>query len=229
MITADTEKMYRQILVHPQDRKFQRIFWYHDGRVGTFEMNTVTFGVSSAPYLAIRTIQQLADDESADFPYASEILKRDLYVDDLLTRANSLEEILKIRDETIELLKRGRFNIRQWASNHNHALDNINEKILGTDCVTDNSTVIKTLGLGWHAREDKLIYSVKPIENPTKLTKRNILSEIAKIFDPLGLLGPVILAAKVFMQECWKSKLDWDESVPQLHFRVNYILSTIYQ
>ncbi|XP_076546700.1 uncharacterized protein LOC143305767 [Osmia lignaria lignaria] len=215
VLTADIEKMYRQILVHPQDRKYQRIFWYHEDRVKTYEMNTVTFGVSSAPYLAIRTIQQLADDERTDFPYASEILKRDLYVDDLLTGANSLEEILRIRDEIIELLKRGGFNIRQWASNHNHALDNINEKILGTDCVTDDSTVKKTLGLGWNAREDKLVYSVKSFELPAKFTKRVILSEIAKIFDPLGLLGPVILAAKVFMQECWKAKLEWDESVPQ--------------
>ena len=40
-----------------------------------------------------------------------------------------------------------------------------------------------------------------------------ILSEIAKIFDPLGSLGPVILFAKIIMQECWKAKISWDESV----------------
>ncbi|XP_076285433.1 uncharacterized protein LOC143218312 [Lasioglossum baleicum] len=214
VITADIEKMYRQVLVHPQDRKYQRIFWYHDNRIRTFELNTVTFGVSSAPYLAIRTIQQLAVDEGADFPYASEILKRDLYVDDLLTGANSLEEVLIIRNEVIELLKRGGFTIRQWASNHNHALDSIGEKLLGTDYATDESPVIKTLGIGWHAQGDKLVYTVNSSESPTKSTKREILSEIAKIFDPLGLLGPIILTAKVFMQECWKTKLDWDESVP---------------
>jgi len=47
------------------------------------------------------------------------------------------------------------------------------------------------------------------------LTKRNILSEIAKIFDPLGLLGPVGLHAKKIMQDVWRCKLLWDESVPQ--------------
>ncbi|XP_076293042.1 uncharacterized protein LOC143215116 [Lasioglossum baleicum] len=214
VITADIEKMYRQVLVHPQDRKYQRIFWYHDNRIKTFELNTVTFSVSSAPYLAIRTIQQLAIDEGADFPYASEILKRDLYVGDLLTGANSLEEVLIVRNEVIELLKRGGFTIRQWASNHNHALDSISEKLLGTDYATDESPVIKTLGIGWHAQGDKLVYTVNSSESPTKSTKREILSEIAKIFDPLGLLGPIILTAKVFMQECWKTKLDWDELVP---------------
>ena len=151
VMTADIEKMYRQILIHPQDRKYQRIFWYHENRIRTFELNTVTFGVSSAPYLAIRTVQQLADDEGTDFPYASEILRRDLYVDDLLTGANSLEEALRIRDEVISLLKRGGFNIRQWASNHNHVLDSINEKVLGTDYATDKNPVKKN-SRHWMAR-----------------------------------------------------------------------------
>nr|XP_012136208.1 PREDICTED: uncharacterized protein LOC105661947 [Megachile rotundata] len=107
VVTADIEKMYRQILIHPEDRKYQRVFWYDHNRVRTFQLNTVTFGVSSTPFLAIRTIQQLADDESADFPYVSKILKRDLYVD-LLTGANTLDEIFRIRDEIIDPLKRGK-------------------------------------------------------------------------------------------------------------------------
>ncbi|XP_053973203.1 uncharacterized protein LOC128873577 [Hylaeus volcanicus] len=151
VLTADIEKMYRQILIHPNDRKFQHIFWYHEDKPAVFQLNTVTFGVSSAPYLAIRIINQLADDESADFPLASQILKRDLYVDDLLTGANSLPEILKIRDEIIALLKRGHFNIRRWASNHNHALDNIEEKILGSDHAVEKNPILKTLGTVWNS------------------------------------------------------------------------------
>lgn len=80
VITADIEKMYRQILIHKDDRKYQRILWRYNGQIRTFELNTVTFGVSSAPFLAIRTIQKLADDEQSNFPIASKILKRDLYV-----------------------------------------------------------------------------------------------------------------------------------------------------
>ncbi|XP_023247567.1 uncharacterized protein LOC111643653 [Copidosoma floridanum] len=101
VITADIEKMYRQILVDPRDRSYQRILWVHQGRIETYELNTVTFRVSSAPFLAIRTIHQLAEDERASFPRASVILKRDFYVDDLLTGANSLKENLQIRDELI--------------------------------------------------------------------------------------------------------------------------------
>ena len=112
VITADIEKMYRQILVHQDDRKFQKTFWYHQGKIKTFQLNTVTFGMACAPFLAIRTLHQLTRDEAKNFPDASKLLLRDFYVDDFNSGANSIEEILNIRDEMIELLSRGGFVIR---------------------------------------------------------------------------------------------------------------------
>jgi hypothetical protein len=104
--------MYRQIQVHPEDRSFQRLFWRVNGRIQVFELNTVTFGVTTAPFLAIRTINRLADDEGAQFPAAAQILKQDVYVDDLLTGADSLQESITIRDDIIEILKRGGFQYK---------------------------------------------------------------------------------------------------------------------
>lgn len=70
MCTADIEKMYRQILVHPDDRDLQRIVWrdHEAADVREFRLNTVTYGLACAPYLAIRTLRQLAEDEEARFP-----------------------------------------------------------------------------------------------------------------------------------------------------------------
>ena len=99
VLTADIEKMFRQILVHPLNRKYQRVFWYHEGKLAVYEINVVAFGLSSAPYLAVRTLHQLALDEGHKFPLGARILKRDWYVDSLLTGGDSLEEIFKIRDE----------------------------------------------------------------------------------------------------------------------------------
>lgn len=215
VITADIAKMYRQIIVHPDDRRYQRVLWYHQGEIKTFQLNTVTFGVSSAPYLAIRTLQQLADDESTCFPRAARILKTNFYVDDLLTGADSIREIVDIRNELISLLKRGGFDIRQWASNHHNALNNIEERIIDLDCAVEKNPVLKTLGIVWNSHHDELLYTVQSTSTLEKITKRLILSEIAKIFDPLGLLGPVVLYAKVIIQDCWKAKIEWDESVTQ--------------
>lgn len=94
VLTADIAKIYRQVVVDVRDRKYQRIFWYHENKIGTYELNTVTFGVASAPYLAIRTIQQLAEDEGQNFPLARKVLKCDFYVDDFLMGGNSIEGVL---------------------------------------------------------------------------------------------------------------------------------------
>ncbi|XP_076301576.1 uncharacterized protein LOC143219529 [Lasioglossum baleicum] len=86
VITADIEKMYRQFLVRPEDRAFQRILWRDPNEdIKTYELTTATFGLAPAPYLAIRCLHQLANDEERDFPEAAARIKQDLYVDDLLT------------------------------------------------------------------------------------------------------------------------------------------------
>ncbi|XP_058796322.1 uncharacterized protein LOC131667121 [Phymastichus coffea] len=207
--------MYRQILIHPDDRKYQRILWYHKGEVKTFQLNTVTFGVAAAPLLAIRTIQQLARDEAKDFPRTSKLLFRDFYVDDFISGSNTLEELLAIRDEMIALLRRGGFIIRKWASNHLSALNTIDKKVFDLDCVVREDQVQKTLGVVWDSQRNILQYSVSCIDLQATSTKRQLLSEISKIFDPLGLLGPVVLFAKTLIQDCWKAKVGWDESLPQ--------------
>ncbi|XP_044585101.1 uncharacterized protein LOC123265402 [Cotesia glomerata] len=148
------------------------------------------------------------------------ILKRDLYVDNLLTGSNSLTEILKLRDEIIQLVRKGGFELRQWASNHRHALDNFDQRTLDLDCAINDDPISKTLGIAWNSLTDEFIYTVKSNDSSRKITKRTILSDIAKIFDPIGILGPIVLAAKTIIQECWKLKVHWDETVPQeLHLR----------
>lgn len=220
IVTADIAKMYRQVLTHPEDRKYQRVLWYYQGQLRTFELNTVTFSVSSAPFLAIRTIQQLARDEEAQFPRASKILLRDLYVDDLLTGADSLDEIISIRNEVIALLKKGGFEIRQWASNHPEALKDMDKVLFDLDCIIKDNPIHKTLGTIWDSHHDKFQYKIESINFDSTITKRKLLSEISKIFDPLGLIGPVVFYAKVLMQDCWKSKITWDESLHQeIHTR----------
>ena len=88
---ADVEKMYRQIQVHPDDRDLQRVLWEDNGKVSEFQLNTVTYGLASAPYLAIRVMRQLATDEEERFPHGAVALSRNTYMDDVLTGANTLE------------------------------------------------------------------------------------------------------------------------------------------
>ncbi|XP_053597352.1 uncharacterized protein LOC106694272 [Microplitis demolitor] len=166
-----------------------------------------------ASHLAIRSLQQLASDEGYAYPHAAVALKRDFYVDDLLTGTNTIPEAEVLRDELNEILKKGGFNLRKWASNEPSLLYKCDEHPVTTHMSLDPGTSIKTLGIHWNAREDSIFCSVNVCKLKT-VTKRSILSQIAKLFDPLGLLGPVILHEKIIMQSLTKTGVAWDESVP---------------
>ena len=109
--------MYRQILVRSENRKYQRVLWGEAGNIKTYELNTVTFRLVSTPFLVIRRPRQLAEDEGHKFLTASNILRNNLYVDILLTEANTIEKTIRIHDLIIQLLKLGGFNLRHWGSN----------------------------------------------------------------------------------------------------------------
>ncbi|XP_029156084.1 uncharacterized protein LOC114928878 [Nylanderia fulva] len=98
VFVADIEKMYRQILVHPDDCKFQTILWRHstDDEVREYQLRTVTYGLACAPFLAIRTLRQLATDEEEQFPRGAVDLRRDCYVDDVVTGSNTLNDAIAL-------------------------------------------------------------------------------------------------------------------------------------
>ncbi|XP_029164818.1 uncharacterized protein LOC114936016 [Nylanderia fulva] len=89
--SADLAKMYRQILVDPRDRDYQRILWIDsNSNIQEYQLLTVTYGTASAPFLALRVINQLNEDEGPSFPLASAILRDNIYVDDVLFGANDI-------------------------------------------------------------------------------------------------------------------------------------------
>ncbi|XP_015122818.1 uncharacterized protein LOC107045171 [Diachasma alloeum] len=215
-LTGDIEKMFLQFGVRKEDRRYQRIMWRNShGKVAIYELNNVTFGLSFSPYQAVQCLQQLAEDEAHHFPVAARILKQNMYVDDLLCGFNSIREAKQAREEITQLLARGGLNIKHWASNDPRLLrglppDSIHQKLQ----LNDGST-LKTLGVYWDSQSDSISYTVQPVPVVERVTKRIVMSEIAKIYDPLGLLGPVVLSAKMIIQKLWNAKVNWDESVPE--------------
>ncbi|XP_018397196.1 PREDICTED: uncharacterized protein LOC108775361 [Cyphomyrmex costatus] len=222
-MTADITKMYRQILVDESQRHLQRIFWRNapQDELRIFELLTLTYGTAPASFLAIRTIRKLAEDEINSFPVGSKTILRDFYVDDLLTGASTLQEALEIKTQTIELLKRGGFELRKWSSNSSSLRDAQGTHKKRFILAGDHGNETRALGVIWNCESD--IFKFESIGQHSLLkepTKCSILSRIALIFDPLGLLGPSIVIVKIIMQELWRAKVDWDESIShELHTR----------
>lgn len=215
VITADVTKMYRQILINPNQRNFQRILWRYNNNdpVKTYQLNTVTYGTSSASFLAIRCLYQIGLENQQQYPRASEVIKTDFYVDDVLTGANTVQEVILLKQQLETLLGTSGFELSKWKTNEPSILNsNSNADNKLTFC--DQNQQTKTLGLIWDPATDVFQFENKYDTHTENATKRSILSTISQIFDPLGLIGPVTVKAKIMLQHLWQLNLTWDESLP---------------
>ncbi|XP_058817717.1 uncharacterized protein LOC131681029 [Topomyia yanbarensis] len=195
-LVGDIAKMYRQVLVHPDDVPLQRIFWRFssDMPVQTFDLLTVT-GLAPSSFLATRTLLQLADDEGRSYSIGSRALRKELS----------------------KLLEKGGFVLRKWTSNRLEVLHGLDADKIGTQSLlefTPHETV-KALGIIWEPEGDFLRFDSQVQNDGKPPTKRSILSSIAKLFDPIGLIAPVVVRAKIIMQQLWLLPVEWDDPVPE--------------
>ncbi|GFY15691.1 uncharacterized protein TNCV_1283361 [Trichonephila clavipes] len=213
--TADIKMMYRTILINPKQRNLQRIVWCESEHESPkiYELSTVTYGTVSAPYLAQRTLTQLSMDEEANFPIAASVLRNNLYMDDVLCGAATLEEAIVLRQQLKGILKSAGMELHKLCANHEKLSPNPEQNY---NFATLTET--KTLEVSWKPNLDCFLIKVKVCLD-SSYTKRDVLSTIAKIFDPVGLMAPVISKAKIFLQRLWRSKLEWNDLLPAEEYR----------
>ncbi|XP_008189037.1 uncharacterized protein LOC103311234 [Acyrthosiphon pisum] len=189
--------MYRQIWVTPEHRKYQKIFWRKNKEqpMQIFQLNTVTYGTVSASFLATACLYKLAEDEYSG--------------------ANTKEMAVQLRNDLRTVLQSGGFNLRKWAANDSGLLQNLNQENNDAMSVLElEDNMAKILGVLWHPSKDIFKYKVQDTNTDKSTTKRSILAQIASLFDPLGLVWPIVIKAKILMQEIWRLKIDWDKPVP---------------
>lgn len=216
--SADVQKMYRQILVRPDERRFQRILWREDPSlpVTSFELNTVTYGTAAAPYLATRCLIQVANEYSTKFPEASNIIKSDFYVDDVLSGGNSIEDVKILCAQISSILQQVHFPLHKWVSNDPEVRSQFSISTSDSSPIyLGSGEMSKTLGLYWLPSIDSLTYKISDSRISENVSKRQILSTVSQIFDPLGLLSPCIIIGKSIMQLLWQEKLGWDDIIPK--------------
>ncbi|XP_075237049.1 uncharacterized protein LOC142333611 [Lycorma delicatula] len=124
-MTADVEKMYRQILLHPDQICYQLIFWRENSNkpIKTYRLLTLTYGMTSSPYLATRSLKQLAIDNLNSFEHTAPVVLTDFYVDDVLTEADTVEDAKDLQKQLTELLQTAGFNLRKWCANQREVLE----------------------------------------------------------------------------------------------------------
>ena len=215
-LSADVAKMYRQVGLDKSDRDFHRILWrdYVTDEIRELRMTRVTYGVASSSYHSTRALQESGKNHGPN-PNTVNVILNDIWVDDLLSGADTLEEACVLQDNLIETLNENCLPLRKWSSNEPQLVTRLSKDLQEAGKVyeiNDKFHQIKTLGLTWHPLEDHFVYASSS-EYISITTKRFFLSDVSKHFDPIGLIAPVLVVAKVIIQSCWKLDLEWNDAV----------------
>ena len=220
-LTGDITKMYRQLLLTPEDQHFHRFFHQSDPDQPPQAhcMSRVTFGVTCSPFLAVRTLQQAAADYGKDYPVAQRHVNQSFYVDDLLGGADSVEEAKTLYRQLAEILQKGGFTLRKYRSSSREVLDvipaDMREALPTKEMVDSHSeSYPKALGVIWNSVKDTLCIDVSYLGEDVR-SKRDILSDTFKTFDVMGWITPAVLPMKILIQELWKMKVEWREDLPE--------------
>ncbi|XP_037960375.1 uncharacterized protein LOC119689581 [Teleopsis dalmanni] len=101
VMTADIEKMCRQVIVTEEDQPYQTILWREDQKklIEEFVLKTVTYGTSCAPFLTKRALLEVAHDYMDQNSKLYQVIKNDFYMNDLMTGADSINERISIQSE----------------------------------------------------------------------------------------------------------------------------------
>ena len=218
-VTSDVTKMYREVLLDPKDQPLHRFIWREipTSPWKEYQMTRVTFGVAASPYLAVKTLQQAGADHGEQHPEAQWHIDHSFYVDDLLGGASTEEAATALYQQLSTILEKANFHLRKWRSSSTNVLNAIPKDIqepLPTQELVDqhSATYPKALGVTWDSQRDTMFTSINLPESFNS-TKRGVISDIARTFDVLGWISPVILPMKMLYRDLWKEKADWDDQV----------------
>lgn len=210
-VTSDVQKAFLQISLHKQHRDCTRFLWLRDAQepptadnIVIYRYARVLFGATASPFLLAATIihhMKLVNSEVSDRIISN------TYMDNIIGGFDSTEKMLEYFSEAKELFRTMNMNLHQWYSNNQEFIAAIPKAERGT------REISSVLGLKWNLACDSLCCTVGTVSDTTA-TKRVVLRNIAKVYDPCGWFSPVTVSGKMLMQEIWKEKVGWDDPLP---------------
>ena len=224
---GDIEKAFLQIELCEEQRDLLRFLWFKDPEkidFDVFENNEiieyrlcrVIMGATPSPFLLSATIQHHAENYRELDPDFVKTLLNSLHVDDLSGGSATVQEAIEFLKKSKERFAECSMNLRKFETS-----DKTLEKLIidefGEKENPQNKTETRVLGVNWDKESDAFYFSFEELRkkfNVTKVTKRTVLQSLASIYDPLGLINPVVIEFKLFFQKLCKMKLDWDTPLP---------------
>lgn len=225
-VCGDIEGMFNQIDIMEEDQQSQRfLFQFEDGEETQHCVFTsLLFGETCAPALAQMTVRRNAEDFKQQYSRAVEAICKNHFVDDYLDSFPSEEMAIEVASQVKLIHSKGGFNLRGFLSNSNKVAVELNQSQSEDQLVNLNveqsDDADRVLGMFWNTKSDKFIFKLNDsrihpqvLELKRKMTKREFLRVVMSLFDPKGLVGHLIVQAKIILQDVWRSKVDWDDQI----------------
>ena len=222
-LVSDIESMFHQVLVEPRDCDALRFFWWPNadltGEMEEYRMVRHLFGATSSPSVANFCLRKTADDHQDEFdPKVLDTIKRNMYVDDMMKSVKNSCEATTLVEQSRELLAKGGFRLTKWYSNDREVLASIPESERAKSVVDLDMEKLPTesaLGLKWNTEDDSFVWDVAEklsrFLNTEPVTRRDLVSAVYSLFDPLGFMAPYVMKAKLLLQMLVRKGVGWDD------------------
>ena len=227
VLIGDIKKMYNTVELELMEQHMHRFLWrscQSDKKPEVWVITRVNLGDRPSGTIAIAAKNNTAhmfahiDEEAATMIiYCS-------YTDDLINSiSGDIQEALRLSSKCEEILDKGNFKVKCWT---------YGGRLVPPEYKKKESQQV--LGLFYRATDDVIHFPAKinfsekrrnvpigpnlraeevPLGIPDGLTRRIVLSQVMGIYDPLGLLSPLVLQAKLLLRQTWQGKLGWDEAM----------------
>lgn len=196
VISCDMEKIFLQIKIDDKNKDFQRLF-FRNSENEPIKQYRVT-------RLVMRCVRKIAEEIQEQKPEASRVLRHDIFMYDILCGADNIEEAIKLRSQLRDALHQRGFKLSKWISNDPRVLcGHPFPERQSVPLDFEKAETVKILGLWWNSTLDTFSYRLQKPSISEKLTKRLMLSSIVKLFDPIRVIGPIVIKAKNLMRTLW--------------------------
>lgn len=209
-VCGDIMQMFHQIKIREADQDSQRFLWMDDsGNELTYVMQVMTFGATCSPSCAQYIKNLNARNFTSTHPRAVIGITENHYVDDFLDSAPTEEELIQLAQDVSTIHKNGGFLIRNWISNSPTVLKSLGENeddVKKSLNISEGTEIEKVLGLWWSTKDDVFTFNMRITDQNRDLlcglvipTKRQLLSTMMKILDPLGFLAHAMIYVKIIL------------------------------
>lgn len=231
-LVGDIRKMFHSVHINPLEQHCHRFLWRDldtSRDPDIYVILRVTMGDKPAPAIATEALFMTAEMHKEKYPRACQFILESSYVDDLIDSVKNMQCAEKLAKDTEEVLAKGGFFVKCWQST------GTSDTLQGGELKESADGCVGVLGVSWNPADDTISFVVTlnfskkkhgertepklereslPESLPSILTKRLVLQQVMGIYDPMGLVSPFTLLAKVYLRETWQLKLDWDDALP---------------